>query len=276
VTLDRDGIVWADREGRMQHFPVRPRQVFDITGAGDMVISTLGYCLAAGADWPEAIELANLAGGLEVERLGVVPLTRQEILAELRRDGGTSARKILSLDQLDDELHCRRQAGARIVMTNGCFDLLHPGHVASLEQARKLGDCLLVGVNSDRSVCELKGPGRPIVDEQGRAAMLAALGCVDYVVVFDDVSVTGLVERVLPDVLVKAAQYGVEEVVGHEIVEQHGGQVVLAPMKPAYSTSALVEKIGRLAAVEGEGHACRCEETLGIRPCRSEGPAEAA
>ena len=109
-------------------------------------------------------------------------------------------------------------------MTNGCFDLLHPGHVASLQEARKQGDCLLVAVNSDRSVRELKGPGRPIIDQQGRAEMLAALACVDYVVIFDEASVAGLVERVLPDVLVKADQYTTEQVVGHEIVTRNGGQ----------------------------------------------------
>jgi D-beta-D-heptose 7-phosphate kinase/D-beta-D-heptose 1-phosphate adenosyltransferase len=248
VTLDRDGVVWADRRGRMDHCPARPRQVYDITGAGDMVISTLGYCLAAGADWPAAIQLANLAGGLEVERLGVVPLSRQDLLAELCRDARTCAREIVSLEQLDAELQRRRRAGARIVMTNGCFDLLHPGHVASLEEARKLGDCLVVGVNSDRSVRQLKGPGRPIIDEQGRAEMLAALGCVDYVVVFDEVSVTKLVERVLPDVLVKSAQYGVEEVVGHEIVQRYGGQIVLAPFRGRYSTTGLIERVQQLAS----------------------------
>jgi len=248
VTLDRDGIAWADRRGRAQHCSVRPRQVYDITGAGDMVISTLGYCVAAGADYPEAIELANLAGGLEVERLGVVPLSRQELLAELLRDARPARRKIVSQDQLDAELQRRRRAGARIVMTNGCFDLLHPGHVVSLEEARNLGDCLVVGLNSDRSVRAIKGPGRPIIDERGRAEMLAALACVDYVVIFDDQSVTRLVQRVLPDVLVKSAQYAVEEVVGHEIVEGHGGQIVLAPMKPPYSTTGLIEKIAALAA----------------------------
>ncbi|MFH1922207.1 MAG: bifunctional heptose 7-phosphate kinase/heptose 1-phosphate adenyltransferase [Planctomycetota bacterium] len=243
VTMDREGIAWADRQGRARHCPVRPRQVYDITGAGDMVISALGYCLAAGADYPEAIELANLAGGLEVERLGVVPLSRQELLAELSGDPGTTRSKILSPDQLDAELERRRRAGARIVMTNGCFDLLHPGHVVSLEEARNLGDCLVVGLNSDRGVRQLKGPGRPIIDEQGRAEMLAALASVDYVVTFDEESVAGLVERVLPDVLVKSAQYGVEEVVGHEIVQRHGGQIVLASFKNRYSTSTLIERI---------------------------------
>ena len=189
MTLDRDGMAWADAAGNSGLFPARPRQVCDITGAGDMVLAALGYMIAAGADYAAAIEVANTAGGLEVERLGVVPLTRQEILDELSHGvpGAATEHKILSIEQMESQLRRLRQAGQRVVMTNGCFDLLHPGHVALLQEARKQGDCLLVGLNSDRSARELKGAGHPIVDQQGRAEMLAALACVDYVVVFDDV-----------------------------------------------------------------------------------------
>jgi D-beta-D-heptose 7-phosphate kinase/D-beta-D-heptose 1-phosphate adenosyltransferase len=245
VTLDRDGMAWVDRSGQSRLFPARPRQVCDITGAGDMVLSMLGYMLAAGADTAAAIEVANVAGGLEVERLGVVPLTRQEILAELTH-GSSSDQKIVAEEHLPATLQRLRAAGKRIVMTNGCFDLLHPGHVASLQEARKQGDCLLVAVNSDRSVREIKGPGRPVIDEQGRSEMLAALACVDYVVVFDEASVAGLVERVQPDVLVKSDQYTTEQVVGHEAVLRRGGNVVGVPMKAQYSTSQLIEQIQRL------------------------------
>jgi len=242
VTMDRDGIAWADQQGNEEVFPARPRQVADVTGAGDMVLSTIGYCLAAGADFRLAIEAANVAGGLEVERLGVVPLTRQDILRELAHGAFPAAQKIVTIEQLLPELERRRLAGQRIVMTNGCFDLLHPGHVASLHEARKQGDCLVVGLNSDRSVRQLKGPGRPIIDQQGRGEMLAALSCVDYVVVFDEASVEGLIAQVVPDVLVKAAQYSTEQVVGHKIVQRHGGHVVSVPMKPHYSTTRLIEK----------------------------------
>jgi len=243
VTLDRDGIAWADQRGNARLFPCRPRQVCDITGAGDMVLSTIGYCLAAGADFPAAIEIANLAGGLEVERLGVVPLSRREILAELTPGSSAAHPKILPLEQLENQLKRQRLSGRRIVMTNGCFDLLHPGHVASLQQARQQGDLLVVGLNSDRSVRQIKGPGRPLIDQQGRAEMLAALACVDYVAIFDEPSVAGLVDRLRPDVLVKADQYSFEQVVGHEIVTRHGGHVVTVPTKPDYSTTMLIEKI---------------------------------
>lgn len=244
VTLDRDGMAWAHRDGRTGLFPVRQRQVYDITGAGDMALATIGFGLAGGLDWPQIITLANVAGGLEVERLGVVPLERAEILAELQpTGGGTTGSKVLPLPALLAELAARRQAGQKIAMTNGCFDLLHPGHVASLAAARAEGDCLVVGLNSDRSVRELKGPGRPLIDERGRAAMIAALACVDYVVVFDEASVAPLVAQVRPDVLMKSAQYGVDQVVGHEIVAGYGGQIKLAPMEGEYSTSALVRRI---------------------------------
>jgi D-beta-D-heptose 7-phosphate kinase / D-beta-D-heptose 1-phosphate adenosyltransferase len=245
VTLDRDGMAWAHRDGRGQLFPARLRQVCDITGAGDMVLSMLGYMLAAGAEMSAAIEVANLAGGLEVERLGVVPLSREDVLHELAHSS-PAGEKILPMQQLAPTLQRLRLAGKRIVMTNGCFDLLHPGHVAALQAARAQGDCLLVAVNSDRSVREIKGPGRPVIDEQGRTEMLAALGCVDYVVVFDEASVAGLVERIGPDVLVKADQYTTEQVVGHESVLRRGGHVVSVPTKPRYSTTEVIERIQNL------------------------------
>ena len=248
VTLDRDGIAWADQQGNEQLFQVRARQVCDVTGAGDMVLAALAYAFAAGTDYSLAMEMANLAGGLEVERLGVVPLTREELLVELSHGGYSTHHKIVDDRQLQRELSRHRQAGRRIAMTNGCFDLLHPGHVASLQEARKLGDCLVVGLNSDRSVRELKGPSRPMIGQQGRAEMLAALACVDYVVIFDEASVAPLIEKVLPDVLVKAAQYAPDQVVGHEIVESYGGQVVCVPMTSDYSTSHLITMIRSKAA----------------------------
>jgi D-beta-D-heptose 7-phosphate kinase / D-beta-D-heptose 1-phosphate adenosyltransferase len=243
VTLDRDGIAWAQSGGAGQVFPVRARQVYDITGAGDAVLAALGFAIAMGADWPAAIQLANLAGGVEVERLGVAAISRRDLLGELHGEGLFDDAKIVSLETLTAELDQRRVQGQRIVMTNGCFDLLHPGHVASLQYARRQGDCLVVGLNSDESVTRLKGEGRPIIGQRGRAQMLAALGCVDYVVLFPETSVAPLVERVRPDVLVKAAHYGPDEVVGGELVRSYGGQVVLAPLIDGMSTSQLVRTL---------------------------------
>jgi len=242
VTLDCDGIAWADRDGNNRLFPIRPRQVYDITGAGDMVLSTLGYAMASGVAWDRIVELANLAGGLEVERLGVMPVTRRELLAALNNGGYAPTQKIVSIEELQAALERRRRERQKVVMTNGCFDLLHPGHIASLQEARKYGDLLVVGLNSDRSIREFKGPNRPVIDQRGRAEMLAALACVDYVVIFDEASVAPLVGQVLPDVLAKSAQYSHEQVVGHEIVEAAGGRVVRVPMRGAYSTTELVQR----------------------------------
>ena len=272
VTLDSDGIALADRAGRNRHFPICPIEVCDITGAGDMVLSVLGLALALGADWPDAITLANTAAGLEVQRLGCAPVSRMELLAELtkqrehvRSDAGTpgklstppcAADKILAVNDLLATLASHRQAGREIVMTNGCFDLLHPGHIASLEAARHEGDVLVVGLNSDQSVEKLKGPARPIIDQAGRAMMLASLACVDYVVLFDDPSVYGLIERIVPDVLVKAAQYTTDDqVVGHEIIEASGGRIARVAMQGGYSTSSIIERIRRLDDDERSRHA---------------------
>jgi rfaE bifunctional protein nucleotidyltransferase chain/domain len=180
----------------------------------------------------------------------LTPLRRPRIPASTVPPGFTTRQKILAVGALDDALASRRAAGQRIAMTNGCFDLLHPGHVASLEFARGQGDCLVVGLNSDRSARALKGPGHPVVDQQGRAAMLAALACVDYVVVFDETSVAGLVDRVAPDVLVKSAEYAIHEVVGHESVLAHGGRVILSPREGDYSTTRLIERIVRMRRAE--------------------------
>ena len=246
VTMDRDGIAFADASGAQRVFPVRPRQVYDITGAGDAVLATMGFAMAMGSDWPGAIQLANLAGGLEVERLGVAPISRRELLLELDSTHQVGHAKLLSGKQLSEELQRRRDLGQKVVMTNGCFDLLHPGHVTSLQFARGLGDCLVVGLNSDGSVSHLKGDGRPIIDQQGRAQMLAALACVDYVVVFEDASVAALVECVRPDVLVKASHYSIDQVVGGDFVQSYGGRVVLAPVTDGVSTSEIVNRIRQL------------------------------
>lgn len=248
VTLDRDGMAWARRDGSHGISPIKPREVYDITGAGDMVLSIIGYSVAAGLEDSQIVELANLAGGLEVERLGVVPLTRSDLLEELHASEPLRHLKALSCDALLEELRKRRQKGERIVMTNGCFDLIHPGHLASLQEARALGDCLVVGLNSDASVRQLKGPQRPIINEQGRAAMLTALECVDYVVLFDEVSVEPLVQRIMPDVLAKAAQYAPHQVVGYQIVQANGGEVVCTKMHNEYSTTSIIQGIQQLAA----------------------------
>jgi D-beta-D-heptose 7-phosphate kinase/D-beta-D-heptose 1-phosphate adenosyltransferase len=243
VTLDKDGMALAHRDGRRGIFPTRPRQVYDITGAGDMVLSVLGMALAVGADYEAALRLANVAGGLEVEKIGVATVTRDEILRDLLRAGSGGSQKILSGDMLRHELDSRRALGQRIAFTNGCFDILHAGHVQYLQEARAQADLLVVGLNSDASIRGLKGPGRPVQRAQDRAQVLAALQAVDFVAVFEESTPLELIKVVRPDVLVKGADYRKHEVVGGDFVEAYGGRVHLARYHQGYSTSSVLQKL---------------------------------
>jgi D-beta-D-heptose 7-phosphate kinase / D-beta-D-heptose 1-phosphate adenosyltransferase len=247
VTLDKDGMALAHRDGRRQLFPTRPRQVYDITGAGDMVLSMLGIALAAGADYDTAIRLANVAGGLEVEKIGVATVTRDEILRDLLQPGPTCTHKLLSHELLGHEIESRRRLGQRVAFTNGCFDVLHAGHVAYLNEARAQADVLVVALNSDASVRAIKGKDRPVNSVADRVAVLAGLQAVDYVVVFDEMTPLTLIQALRPDVLVKGADYRKHEVVGSELVESYGGRVHLAPFRDGYSTSELIEKLTKAA-----------------------------
>jgi D-beta-D-heptose 7-phosphate kinase/D-beta-D-heptose 1-phosphate adenosyltransferase len=243
VTLDKEGMALAHRDGRRQLLPTRPRQVYDITGAGDMVLAVLGMALAAGADYEPAIKLANVAGGLEVEKIGVATVTRDEILRDLLRSAPDSASgmdKLVSRESLLHELEGRRRLGQRVAFTNGCFDVLHAGHVHYLQEARAQADVLVIGLNSDACVRALKGAGRPVHDVSARSLVLSALQVVDYVVVFDELTPLELIQAVRPDVLVKGADYRRHEVVGADFVESHGGRIHLAALREGYSTTRIL------------------------------------
>jgi D-beta-D-heptose 7-phosphate kinase/D-beta-D-heptose 1-phosphate adenosyltransferase len=247
VTLDKDGMAMAHRDGTKKHFPTRPRQVYDITGAGDMVLSVLGMTLAAGADYEAATRLANIAGGLEVEKIGVATVTRDEILRDLLRSGpswGSGLEKVLSREVLQHELASRRRLGQRVAFTNGCFDVLHAGHVQYLQEARAQADLLVVGLNSDASVRALKGAHRPINPVTARAQVLAALQAVDFVTIFDESTPLTLIQALRPDVLVKGADYQKNEVVGAEYVESYGGRIYLAPLREGFSTTSILQRLG--------------------------------
>lgn len=249
VTLDKDGMALAHRDGRSQIFPTRPRQVYDITGAGDMVMATFGLALAAGADYDPAIRLANIAGGLEVEKIGVVTVSREEILADLLHAPFHAAErnpcfeKVQPLPTLLAELDRRRASGQRIAFTNGCFDVLHAGHVQYLAEARRQADCLVVGLNSDSSVRSLKGPTRPLNTVEARATVLAGLQDVDFLTIFADTTPAALIQSIRPDVLVKGADYRKEDVVGASFVESYGGRVHLANLKNGFSTTGLIDRM---------------------------------
>jgi D-beta-D-heptose 7-phosphate kinase/D-beta-D-heptose 1-phosphate adenosyltransferase len=243
VTLDREGMVLVEADGFERHFPTQPRNVYDITGAGDMVLAALGTCRAAGVAWPDAIDLANVAAGLQVERIGVLPVIRAEIQAALAESEAGSGPRLVDRRQLRELAQRYRRQGRRVVFANGCFDLLHVGHLRHLEEARALGDVLVVAVNSDASVRRLKGLDRPVIGERERAELLAALRCVDHVVLFDEPTPEPLLRLLRPDILVKGGGYSVAEVVGREIVEAYGGQVDVTGQVPDVSTTRILESM---------------------------------
>jgi D-beta-D-heptose 7-phosphate kinase/D-beta-D-heptose 1-phosphate adenosyltransferase len=214
------------------------------------VVAVLALAIACGLEIEAAAELANLAAGIVVGKIGTVPIHRDELLALLSRSNRTASHtKIVSLVQLRQQLADWRNAGERIVFTNGCFDLLHAGHVTLLESARRMGDRVVVGLNSDHSVSCLKGPGRPLVTQQERARILAAMSAVDAVVIFEEATPLKLIEAVRPDVLVKGADYAENNVVGASEVRAWGGRVELVPLVQGMSSSRLMAK--SVAAVAG-------------------------
>jgi D-beta-D-heptose 7-phosphate kinase/D-beta-D-heptose 1-phosphate adenosyltransferase len=241
ITLDRDGMVLAKSNGDYQHFPTEARSVYDITGAGDMVLAALGLGFAAGGTPREAIHLANVAAGLEVEREGVAVITPDEILAQLPSDVAPS--KCVDCRQAGVLAEKYRQQGKRVVFTNGCFDLLHAGHVTSLKEAAAFGDVLFVGVNADETIRQLKGADRPVIGEQERMAVLAALECVQHVVLFAEQTPHDLLHSIRPDVLVKGGTYREDEVVGHEVVRAYGGQIRVTNVVGGMSTTKIVARV---------------------------------
>ncbi|MEZ5669030.1 MAG: D-glycero-beta-D-manno-heptose-7-phosphate kinase [Alphaproteobacteria bacterium] len=248
VTRAERGMSVVPRDGAAIHWPARARQVFDVSGAGDTVMAVLALGLAAGLGVAEAAELANLAGGLVVQKAGTATVSRAE-LADALADAHSAdaARKVVDRDTLAGRVAQWRDRGLRIGFTNGCFDLIHPGHASLLQQARAACDRLVVGLNSDASVRRLKGPDRPVQAEQARAAVLAALAAVDAVVLFDEDTPLNLIAAIRPDVLVKGADYTIETVVGADVVQGYGGQVLLADIRPGHSTTAIIARSGRKA-----------------------------
>ncbi len=243
ITLDREGMYLKVQDAPGRHLPTTPREVFDVTGAGDMVLSTLAVALACGATPLEAAGLANVAAGLEVEHFGVVPITRDEIAARLASGVEAADAKRIDREGLGALVGRRRAEGKRIVFTNGCFDVLHAGHVRYLQAARAEGDLLIVGLNSDASVRRLKGEARPLNEEGDRVAVLSGLACVDHVVVFDEDTPLDLIQAVEPDVLVKGEDWRDKGVVGRDVVEARGGKVVLVPLLEGRSTTRTIERL---------------------------------
>lgn len=247
ITRGEHGMTLIPAEGQEQHFPARSRDVFDVTGAGDTVIAVLAASLAAGVALPESVALANIAAGLAVAKLGTAAISGAELRREVQRDGG-SDRGVLTREQLLLAVADARAHGERIVFTNGCFDIIHAGHVGYLKEARKLGDRLVVAINDDASVTRLKGRGRPINPVDRRMAVLAGLESVDWVVSFAQDTPERLLQDIRPEVLVKGGDYGIAEVVGSDFVHSYGGEVLVLSFLDDCSTSAIVTRIRQQGA----------------------------
>ena len=242
ITRSEQGMSLITAEGEHHHFPAHARDVFDVTGAGDTVISTLAVSLAAGCDLPTSVILANYAASIVVGKLGTATVTTPELKQVIDHDrvpeGG-----VLTREQLQAAIREARQHGQRIVFTNGCFDILHAGHVAYLQEASRLGDRLIVAVNSDASVSRLKGPDRPVNRLENRLVVLAALKGVDWVIGFDEDTPNALLEAIKPDVLVKGGDYSLDQVVGADLVKAYGGEVRVLKVEAGLSTSATIDFI---------------------------------
>jgi len=245
ITRGEHGMTLLRRGSPPQHLPARAREVYDVTGAGDTVISVLAAALAAGEELAQATALANLAAGIVVGKLGTATVSVPELRRALHQDW-VLARGILSESQLLAAIEQSRGRGETLVMTNGCFDILHAGHVAYLAEARRLGDRLIVAVNDDDSVRRLKGAARPVNALDHRMAVLAALQSVDWVVPFGEDTPERLICRVKPEVLAKGGDYRAEQVAGSACVTAAGGKVAILPYHHGHSTTSIIERAARM------------------------------
>jgi D-beta-D-heptose 7-phosphate kinase/D-beta-D-heptose 1-phosphate adenosyltransferase len=244
VTRSEHGMTLVQRSGARVHVPALPVKVRDVSGAGDTVAAALALSLAAGADWETALRVASAAAAVAVGKKGTATASTAELRRRILPHAYLAAEEkiVADLAGLDAHVGQWRSEGLRIGFTNGCFDILHPGHVKVLTAARGACDRLIVGLNSDASVKRLKGEGRPVQNERARAEVLAALEAVDLVVLFEEDTPIKLITQIKPNVLVKGGDYSREQVVGHDIVEAHGGAVMLVDVLPGFSTTSLVDR----------------------------------
>ncbi len=250
ITRGRHGMVLLHPDGEKLVVETRSREVFDVTGAGDTVAAAFSLALAAGASPLEAVHLANAAGGVAVSRIGTHAVSLAELCQAVQHS--FEEHKLLSLEVAEQYCAAARQQGRRIVFTNGCFDVLHAGHVHLLSQARRMGDLLLLGLNSDASIRQLKGPNRPVVSLSDRAAVLSALSCVDRIVVFEEDTPRELVARLKPDVLVKGDDYTPDQIAGADLVKSWGGRVqIVQRLEGRSTTSMLKQAMGASASAVG-------------------------
>lgn len=244
ITKGEEGMFLFEREGQITHIPAVASEVYDVTGAGDTVVSVLTLALAAGARIKEAAELSNLAAGIVVRKVGTAVATREELEEIIRYQSGERVNgKVKPLSELISASKRLKDEGKKVVFTNGCFDLLHIGHLRYLQKAKEAGDVLIVGINSDSSMRRLKGPERPIVQQNERAEILSALECVDYVVIFSEDTPYRVIRAIRPDILVKGGDYEAGQIVGTDLVKSSGGEVLVIDEVKDRSTTLLVKAI---------------------------------
>jgi D-beta-D-heptose 7-phosphate kinase/D-beta-D-heptose 1-phosphate adenosyltransferase len=240
ITRGKEGMILIKASGH-ENIASTARDVFDVTGAGDTVIAYLGMLLANGHSYSESARIANVAAGIAVSRVGTTTVSKDDVLHEME-DISSGSNKIVTAEELNSTLSAIRK-NKQIVFTNGCFDILHIGHISLLNKSKALGDKLIIGLNSDSSIRRIKGKNRPIVSENERAHILAALESVDYVVLFDEDTPLELIKKLKPDVLVKGSDYKIDDVVGYEEVRSYGGKVKLVDLIEGFSTTNIVESI---------------------------------
>ena len=244
VTQSEHGMTLVARNGDTLHVPAFPSKVRDVSGAGDTVVATLAVTLASGVDEETAVRMASAAAAVAVGKRGTATVTQAELRRKILPHASLAAEEKITTgwQDLENRLEEWRRQGLRVGFTNGCFDILHPGHVRVVTQARAACDRLVVGLNSDASVKRLKGADRPVQGERARAEVLAALEAVDAVAIFDDDTPLSLIAQIKPSVLVKGGDYTREQVVGHDIVMANGGDVILVDLMPGHSTTSLVAR----------------------------------
>jgi D-beta-D-heptose 7-phosphate kinase / D-beta-D-heptose 1-phosphate adenosyltransferase len=243
ITCGKDGMVLFEKNVQPYRIYTEAKQVFDVSGAGDTVLAVLGLALATGANFQTAASLANTAAGIVVGKIGTATVTQKELASAMESDGTGMSFKYKEISELKALVSELRKKGKRIVLTNGCFDLVHQGHIKVLSESKRLGDILIIAIDDDMSVRKIKGPGRPIISQHNRVRILSALDSVDYVVVFSSDKLLSLIDIIRPEILTKGSNYTAEEVYGGQLVEKYGGTVKLIPVTEDISSSTIINSI---------------------------------
>jgi D-beta-D-heptose 7-phosphate kinase/D-beta-D-heptose 1-phosphate adenosyltransferase len=243
ITCGKDGMILFGPDGDPFRVRAEARQVYDVSGAGDTVLAVLGLAIASGFSFEDSVTLANAAAGIVVGKVGTAAVSKKELIAALKPFGTDTPLKDKSLSELPVLIEELRKKSQRIVLTNGCFDLLHAGHIKLFSAAKQLGDVLIVAIDDDDSVKMLKGQGRPVIAAKERVRILSALDTIDHVVIFSSHELENLIRIIQPDILTKGSNYTSEEVFGRELVEQFGGRVVLIPITEKISSTRIINHI---------------------------------